>query len=241
MIQAPAAPSLHSGKLAAGRFAGTAFASQACDRRFRIMQHLHVHHVNPDMHRGDESPANCRRCPLWRGASQAVVGEGPRGARLMLIGEQPGDEEDRAGHPFVGPAGRLLRELLREVGIDPATVFVTNAVKHFGFELRGRRRMHKTPGQREIEACNVWLRQEIGQVGPKVIVTLGTTALRAIVGERLAIVAAREQTLADEDGIPVVATYHPSALLRAPAQEEKDALRSAVLTDLERALRVAAV
>ena len=205
------------------------------------MQHLHVHNLNPDIHRGDESPANCRRCPLWRAASQAVVGEGPRGAQLMLIGEQPGDEEDRAGHPFVGPAGRLLRELLREVGIDPATVFVTNAVKHFGFELRGRRRMHKTPGQREIDACNIWLRQEIGEVVPKVIVTLGTTALRAIVGERLAIASAREQALADEDGIPVVATYHPSALLRAPAQEEKDALRRAVLTDLERALRLAAI
>jgi len=203
------------------------------------MQHLHVHHVAPDPHRGDETPANCRRCPLWRAASQAVVGEGPRGARLMLIGEQPGDEEDKAGHPFVGPAGRLLRELLHEVGIDPAAVFVTNAVKHFGFELRGRRRMHKTPGQREIEACNIWLRREIGQVAPKVIVTLGTTALRAMVGERLAIVAAREQMLADEDGIPVVATYHPSALLRAPAQEQKDALRRAVLTDFERALRVA--
>jgi DNA polymerase len=101
--------------------------------------------------------------------------------------------------------------------------------------------MHKTPGQREIDACNIWLRQEIGQVVPKVIVTLGTTALRAIVGERLAIISAREQALADEDGIPVVATYHPSALLRAPAQEEKDALRRAVLTDFERALRVAAI
>jgi DNA polymerase len=99
--------------------------------------------------------------------------------------------------------------------------------------------MHKTPGQREIEACNIWLRQEIDRVRPKVIVTLGTTALRAIVGERMAIVAAREQTLADEDGIPVIATYHPSALLRAPAQEQKEALRRAVLTDLERALRVA--
>jgi DNA polymerase len=233
--------SLHSGKIAAGRSAGTAFASQHCASRFRTMQHLHVHRITPDLHRGNESPANCRRCPLWRTASQAVVGEGPRGARLMLIGEQPGDEEDKAGHPFVGPAGRLLRELLHEAGVEPATVFVTNAVKHFGFELRGRRRMHKTPGQREIEACNVWLRQEIGQIGPRVIVTLGTTALRAIVGERLAIVAARERTLADEDGIPVVATYHPSALLRAPAHEEKEALRHAVLTDLERALRVAAI
>jgi len=200
--------------------------------------HVHVHNATPDLRR-DESPVSCRRCSLWRHASQAVVGEGPRGAQLMLVGEQPGDEEDRAGHPFVGPAGKLLRELLGEVGIDPATVFVTNAVKHFGFELRGRRRMHKTPGQREIEACNVWLRQEIERIGPRVIVTLGTTALRAVLGERLAIVAARERSLADPEGIPVVATYHPSALLRAPAQQEKQELRRAVLADLKRALGLA--
>jgi uracil-DNA glycosylase len=200
--------------------------------------HLHVQNATRDLRR-DESPASCRRCNLWRGASQAVVGEGPRGAHLMLVGEQPGDEEDRAGHPFVGPAGKLLRELLGEVGVDPATVFVTNAVKHFGFELRGRRRMHKTPGQREIDACNIWLHQEIERIGPRVIVTLGTTALRAILGERLAIVAARERTLIDVEGIPVIATYHPSALLRAPAREEKEELRRAVLTDLKRALSLA--
>jgi uracil-DNA glycosylase family protein len=162
---------------------------------------LHLLNAPPDSRR-DDSPASCRRCALWRGASLAVVGEGPRGAHLMLIGEQPGVEEDRAGHPFVGPAGKLLRELLREAGVDPATMFVTNAVKHFGFEMRGRRRMHKTPGQREIQACNVWLRQEIERIGLKVIVTLGTTALRVVLGERLAIVAARERTLAAPEGIP---------------------------------------
>ncbi|TMG86876.1 MAG: UdgX family uracil-DNA binding protein [Betaproteobacteria bacterium] len=200
---------------------------------------LHIHHAIPDVPRDDGSPATCRRCGLWKGATQAVIGEGPRRARLMLVGEAPGDDEDKAGHPFVGPAGKLLRDLLREVGVDPATVFITNAVKHFGFEMRGRRRMHKSPGQREIEACNIWLRREIGEVGPKVIVTLGTTALRAILGERVAIVAARERTLVDPDGIPVVATYHPSALLRAPAQEDKETLRRAVLADLTRALRLA--
>ena len=200
---------------------------------------LHVHHAASDLPRPDESPANCRRCALWKGASQAVVGEGPRGARLMLVGEAPGDDEDKAGHPFVGPAGKLLRDLLRQVGVDPATVFITNAVKHFGFEMRGRRRMHKSPGQREIEACNVWLRREIEKVRPRVIVTLGTTALRAILRERVSITAARERTLVDPDGIPVVATYHPSALLRAPAQEDKETLRRAVLADLTRALRLA--
>jgi uracil-DNA glycosylase len=200
---------------------------------------LHTTHASPDFPRDEGSPATCRRCELWKGATQAVVGEGPRGATLMLVGEAPGDEEDKAGHPFVGPAGKLLRELLREVGIDPATVFVTNAVKHFGFEMRGRRRMHKSPGQREIEACNLWLRREIDEIRPKVIVTLGTTALRAILGERVAIISARERKLVDREGIPVVATYHPSALLRAPAQEDKEALRRAVLTDLKRALSLA--
>ncbi len=200
---------------------------------------LHVHHAASDLPRPDESPANCRRCALWKGASQAVVGEGPRGARLMLVGEAPGDDEDKAGHPFVGPAGKLLRDLLRQVGVDPATVFITNAVKHFGFEMRGRRRMHKSPGQREIEACNVWLRREIEKVRPRVIVTLGTTALRAILRERVSITAARERTLVDPEGIPVVATYHPSALLRVPAQEDKEAMRKVVLADLQRALSLA--
>jgi uracil-DNA glycosylase len=201
---------------------------------------LHILHTAPGWPRDEGSPATCRRCILWREATQAVVGEGPRGARLMLVGEAPGNEEDVAGHPFVGPAGILLRDLLREVGIDPASVFLTNAVKHFGYQLRGRRRMHKTPGQREIEGCNLWLRREIEVVGPKVIITLGTTALKAILGERLAIVAARERTLAAPEGIPMVATYHPSALLRAPAQEEKDLLRRTVLADLRRAVKLAA-
>lgn len=157
----------------------------------------------------------------------------------MLVGEAPGGEEDRIGHPFLGPAGLLLHELLAEVGVDPGSVFLTNAVKHYGFQMRGRRRMHKTPGQREIEACNLWLRREIEDVGPKVIITLGTTALKAILGERISIVAARERRLAAPEGIPVIATYHPLALLRAPAQEEKDLLRRTVLGDLRRALSLA--
>jgi len=201
---------------------------------------VHVLHTAPGL-RDEGSPATCRRCTLWREATQAVTGEGPRGARLMLVGEAPGSEEDRAGRPFVGPSGILLHELLREVGIEPASVFMTNAVKHFGYQMRGRRRMHKTPGQREIEACNLWLRQEIEDIGPKVIITLGTTALKAIMGERLAIVAARERALAAPEGIPVIATYQPLALLRAPAQEEKDALRRTVLSDLKRALSLAAM
>lgn len=204
-----------------------------------VTMQLHILRSAGEFPRDEGSPATCRRCLLWRDATQAVVGEGERGARLMLIGEAPGSEEDRLGHPFVGPAGILLRELLTEVGADPGSVFLTNAVKHHGFQMRGRRRMHKTPGQREIDACNVWLRREIDELAPKVIITLGTTALKAILGERISIIAARERALAAPEGIPVVATYHPLALLRAPAQEEKDLLRRTVLSDLRRALTLA--
>jgi uracil-DNA glycosylase family protein len=187
---------------------------------------------------GGDTPQSCRRCDLWKKATQAVPGEGPHHAPLMLVGEQPGDEEDRAGRPFVGPAGRLLRLLLDEAGIDPAATFLTNAVKHFRFEFRGRRRLHKTPSQRELEACDIWLRKEIERVRPQVIVTLGTTALRAVIGEKLAIVTARERSLVSREGTPVVATYHPAAVLRAPASE-RDALRGVLLDDLKRAAGLA--
>jgi uracil-DNA glycosylase family protein len=183
---------------------------------------------------GGDTPQSCRRCDLWKKATQAVPGEGPHHAPLMLVGEQPGDEEDRAGRPFVGPAGRLLRLLLDEAGIDPAATYLTNAVKHFRFEFRGRRRLHKTPSQRELEACNIWLRKEIQRVRPQVIVTLGTTALRAVIGEKLAIVTARERSLVSLEGTPVVTTYHPAAVLRAPASE-REALRAVLLDDLKRA------
>jgi DNA polymerase len=189
--------------------------------------------------RDGDTPETCRRCDLWKNATQVVVGEGPRNAPLMLVGEVPGDEEDRMGRPFVGPAGRLLRLLLGEAGIDPAVTFLTNAVKHFSFEFRGKRRLHKTPVQREIDACNVWLRGEIERIKPKVIVTLGTTALRAVVGEKLSIIAARERALVSPEGVPIIATYHPSAVLRAPQPEQRDQLRRVLLADLKRALGLA--
>jgi uracil-DNA glycosylase family protein len=189
--------------------------------------------------RNGETPQSCRRCDLWQRATQAVAGEGARRASLMLVGEQPGDEEDRAGRPFVGAAGRLLRLLLAEAGIDPAATFLTNAVKHFRFEFRGQRRLHKTPSQRELEACNIWLRKEIERIAPRVIVTLGTTALRAVIGEKLAIVAARQRALVSLEGTAVIATYHPAAVLRAPAPE-RETLRRVLLADLERAAGLAA-
>ncbi len=177
----------------------------------------------------------CRRCELGEKATQGVVGEGPPHTRMMLVGEQPGHEEDVRGRPFVGPAGQLLRALLAEAGIPESRVYITNAVKHFRFELRGKRRLHKTPLQRHIAACNDWLEREIASRQPKVIVTLGATALRAVFGRAISIGAARERELARGDGIPVIATYHPSALLRAPDPEVAARLRTALVADLKRA------
>jgi DNA polymerase len=194
---------------------------------------------------GDEEPSkanvdDCRRCELWEHATQGVAGEGPRDARILLVGEQPGDEEDIQGRPFVGPAGRLLRELLDEAGLPPAQVFMTNAVKHFFFEPRGKRRIHKTPLQRHIAACHAWLEGELSRVHPPVIVTLGATGLAAVYGGKIAIATARTQKLASPQGTPIVATYHPSAVLRAPDHDARLKLRATLLSDLRRAARMAA-
>ena len=186
-----------------------------------------------------ENLDRCRRCELWEHATQGVPGEGAAGARLMLVGEQPGDEEDLQGRPFVGPAGRLLRTLLEEAGIAAGQVFLTNAVKHFFFEPRGKRRIHKTPLQRHIAACHAWLDGEQARVRPQVIVTLGATALAAVHGVKVAIAQARTRTLATPQGTPIVATYHPSAILRVPDHDARVKLRAALLADLERAARMA--
>jgi DNA polymerase len=174
----------------------------------------------------------CRRCDLGEKATQGVTGEGSAHPRLMLVGEQPGHEEDIRGRPFVGPAGRLLRSLLAEAGIPESRVYITNAVKHFSFQLRGKRRLHKTPLQRHVAACHDWLEREIASRRPAVIVTLGATALRAVIGRAMTISAARGRELAQRDGIRVVATYHPSAILRAPDPEVAAGLRAALIEDL---------
>ena len=181
----------------------------------------------------------CRRCDLGAKATQGVGGEGASHAPLMLVGEQPGNDEDLRGRPFIGPAGQLLRTLIVEAGIPPARVYVTNAVKHFNFELRGKRRLHKTPLQRHVAACNDWLEREIASVRPRVIVTLGATALRAVLGRASVVGSARTQALARPDGTRVVATYHPSALLRTPDATSMARLRKAVVTDLKRAYKAA--
>jgi DNA polymerase len=181
----------------------------------------------------------CRRCELWERATQGVPGEGARRPLLMLVGEQPGDEEDKQGRPFVGSAGRLLRDLVEQAGIDPATAYVTNAVKHFYWEPRGKRRIHKTPAQRHIEACVYWLEQEIAKSKPRVIVALGRTALVALVGRAITLTAARTQELATETGIPIVPTYHPSAALRAPTPERRGEIRGMLFDDLIKARKLA--
>jgi uracil-DNA glycosylase len=181
----------------------------------------------------------CRRCRLGEIATQGVPGEGPRSARLMLVGEQPGDEEDQKGHPFVGPAGRLLRSALEHAGIDDDAIYVTNAVKHFSFELRGKRRIHKTPAQREVAACHVWLEQELAAVKPSVIVALGATALGAVMGRRITITDARATpALRNAEGVRVVATYHPSAVLRAPDEDRRQELFNFLVADLRRAAKM---
>ncbi|HEY8881708.1 MAG TPA: UdgX family uracil-DNA binding protein [Roseateles sp.] len=177
--------------------------------------------------------AECRECPLWEGATQTVFGEGPARAPLMLVGEQPGDREDREGHPFVGPAGRLLDQALEELGLDRAALYITNAVKHFKYELRGKRRMHKTPAQREIEACNHWLDSEIQALRPRAIAALGATAARALLGRPVAVTKERGQWIQREDGIPVLITLHPSALLRLMDEDRAEAW-AAWLEDLRR-------
>ena len=182
----------------------------------------------------------CRRCPLWERATQGVPGEGPRHARVMVVGEQPGDEEDVQGKPFVGPAGRLLRRAMAEAGLSAEDAYVTNAVKHFSWEPRGKRRIHKTPAQREIAACRDWLDAELTAVKPAVVVTLGATALFAVLGRKMTISAARSAALTLPGGARLVATYHPSAVLRAPDEAGRDELYRTLVTDLRRAARMGA-
>jgi DNA polymerase len=182
----------------------------------------------------------CRRCRLGSIATQGVPGEGPRRARIMMVGEQPGDEEDLQGRPFVGPAGKLLRRAMDDAGIERAQAFITNAVKHFSFEPRGKRRIHKTPAQREIAACHAWLESELNAVRPRVIVALGATALGAVLGRKITITDARATpTLRHPEGARVIATFHPSAALRAPDEARRHELYDMIVADLKRARKAA--
>jgi DNA polymerase len=183
---------------------------------------------------------SCRRCPLWRDATQGVPGEGPSTAKLMLVGEQPGDQEDLAGRPFVGPAGAILDRALEEAGATRNDYFITNAVKHFKHELRGKRRLHKTPDAGEVRACRWWLENERVLVRPKVIVALGATAARAVLGRPVSVVKSRGPTGLLEDGAAGFVTVHPSYLLRIPDAAAKAAAYRDFVSDLRAAKVLAA-
>jgi uracil-DNA glycosylase len=178
---------------------------------------------------------DCKACPLWADATQTVFGEGPPHARIMLVGEQPGDQEDRQGHPFVGPAGQLLDRALSDAGIDRDKVYVTNAVKHFKWEPRGKRRLHKKPGDAEITACHQWLERELELVTPQLVVAMGATAARALLGRTTPIEANRGRVMPYHAGMRILITVHPSYLLRVP-----DDVREASYARFVQDLRLAA-
>ena len=179
-----------------------------------------------------EAAAGCRGCHLWRGATQTVFGEGLKRSRMMLVGEQPGDREDREGKPFVGPAGRELDKALEAAGIARSEAYVTNVVKHFKFEQRGKRRIHQTPKRFEIEACRPWLDEELRLVSPEALVLLGATAAKALLGSSFRLTHHRGELL-DSDLAPIVtATIHPSAILRQRDDESRAAEREAFTEDL---------
>jgi uracil-DNA glycosylase len=182
-----------------------------------------------------EEADECRRCPLYKNATQCVFGEGPTDARVMVVGEQPGDEEDRQGHPFVGPAGKVLDQAMEEAGLDRGRVWLTNAVKHFKFVLRGKRRIHQSPTAGEITACRWWLDQEIGLLKPKATVMLGASAIRGVTGKAGAVGALRGKDVPLPHGIGI-ASYHPSFILRQPNREEAERTRQTLVADLRRAV-----
>jgi DNA polymerase len=178
--------------------------------------------------------ARCRGCPIYLNATQTVFGAGPSGARVMLVGEQPGNEEDRAGAPFVGPAGRELDRALERAGIDRDAVYVTNAVKHFKWQRRGKRRIHQKPTAREIAACRLWLDAEIEAVKPDAIVCLGATAAQTLLGRSFRVTQSRGDRIASPLARVVMATVHPSAILRARTDEDRHREREAFTADLAR-------
>lgn len=192
--------------------------------------------------RGGDAPATldaCRRCALWEHATQPVPGAGPVDATIMLVGEQPGDQEDRKGLPFVGAAGRMLDRALDEAGIERSHVYLTNAVKHFKWEPRGKRRLHKTPAQREVAACRYWLERELDAVRPRVIVALGGTALRAVLQDNDATLERTRAPVRTAEGRLVVATCHPSYVLRTRGADSREHAYRTLVDALRTASRLA--
>ena len=196
---------------------------------------------NDKLDRLRREAASCRACPLWENASQTVFGEGPPDAEIMLVGEQPGDREDREGRPFVGPAGVLLDRALAEAGVDRERIYVTNAVKHFKFEPRGKRRLHKRPNASEIKICRHWLLDEIEAIRPRLVVALGATAAQGLAGRAIPVGANRGAVLDVANGPRVFITIHPSALLRLEDEEDKRSGYASFVNDLRTAEKLAKV
>src|ERR1700758_1100489 len=186
-----------------------------------------------------EAAGRCTACHLYERATQTVFGEGPESASIMLVGEQPGDYEDVAGRPFVGPAGKIMDQALEEAGIDRSQVYVTNAVKHFKWEPRGKRRIHQKPNSREIEACRPWLEAELRIVRPALVVALGATAAQTIFGPAFRVTRERGEALSSKLAPRVLATVHPSSLLRQPDEESRQREYKHFVSDLRAALRAA--
>lgn len=180
-----------------------------------------------------EASQQCRGCPLYANATQTVFGEGPKNASVVFVGEQPGDAEDIAGEPFVGPAGRLLDSVLEDVGIDRSQVYVTNAVKHFKWTAKGKRRMHAKPSSREMAACRTWLEAELELIKPEVLVCLGATAAQSLLGRSFRLTQRRGDPFESAWARWTLATYHPSAVLRAKQTDGGDAIESAFQADLK--------
>ncbi len=186
----------------------------------------------PSLRELREEAADCRACPLWQTGTQTVFGEGTARARVLLVGEQPGDQEDREGRPFVGPAGRLLDEALERAGIDRSAAYVTNAVKHFKWEARGKRRIHAKPSWSEIAACRPWLESELAVVKPAVLVCLGATAAQSLLGKQFRVTKQRGTWVESDLAPHVTATIHPSAVLRQRTDEDRHREMDALVSDL---------
>jgi uracil-DNA glycosylase len=184
-----------------------------------------------------EAAAGCKACELWEKGTQTVFGEGRSTSKVMMVGEQPGDREDVEGRPFVGPAGRILDDALEAAGIDRANVYLTNAVKHFRWERRGKRRLHSKPAQVHVRACRPWLEAEIEVIRPRLVVLLGATAAQSVMGTKFKVTQRRGEVLASPLGVPVLATVHPSSILRSPDDLARREAMEGLVADLKAVAR----